>query len=72
MQVTSQAYAEQSRSLAHPDDTDELADLRALCWRQTQEINALNDTVTVLRDGANRLAADNALMSAELAVRRPS
>ena len=55
-----------------PDDSHEIAALRALCWRQAQEINALHDTVTVLRDGANRLATSNALMSAQLAVRRPA
>ena len=50
-----------------PDRDRELRELRLTCWRQAQEIHSLRDTVAVLRAGADRLAVDNALMSAELA-----
>jgi hypothetical protein len=44
----------------------EIKALRMTCWRQTNEIHSLYDTIAVLRAGANRLAADNAILHAEL------
>lgn len=58
-----------------PSDADnarELDALRSACWRQAHEIHALQATVATLRTGANRLAADNAFLSAELAIIEPS
>jgi hypothetical protein len=60
------ANAQQEPGEAHR--TRELEGLRVTCWRQAQEISSLRDTVAVLRSGANRLAADNAIMSAELTI----
>ena len=37
-------------------------ELRQACWRMTHELEALRDTVAVLRAGANSLALDNATL----------
>jgi hypothetical protein len=37
-------------------------ELRQACWRMTHEIEALRDTVAVLRAGASSLAVDNATL----------
>lgn len=68
MRVTSEPSAATPRHRTEPEGDRELRELRLTCWRQSQEINSLHDTVAILRGGANRLAADNALMSAALAI----
>jgi hypothetical protein len=45
----------------------EMDGLRDTSWRQTHRIAALEDTVRVLRLGANALALDNACLQAEIA-----
>ena len=72
MRANENSRANAPRQPEDADEARELETLRTTCWRQAQEIHTLQDTVAVLRSGANRLAADNAIMSAELAVsRRP-
>jgi hypothetical protein len=68
MRATPKPSATTPRDRIEPEGDRELRELRLTCWRQTQEINSLNDTVAILRAGANRLAADNAFMNAALAV----
>jgi regulator of replication initiation timing len=43
----------------------ELIEARASCWRMSHELEALRDTVAVLRAGANSLAIDNATLRIE-------
>ena len=70
MWATHEARANMPQEPRGADDAGELDALRATCWRQAQEIHSLQDTVAVLRSGANRLAADNAFINAELAITR--
>ena len=52
---------------APADAEDQLDALRARCWRQTKEISALGDTISVLRRGATSLAVQNAELRAVIA-----
>ena len=45
----------------------ELEMLHARCWRQANEISALGDTISVLRQGATSLAVQNAELRAVIA-----
>ena len=49
---------------ADGDDRD-LLEARDSCWRMSHTIHALQDTIVVLRAGANSLAIDNALLRIE-------
>jgi hypothetical protein len=44
----------------------EVVGLRDTCWRQAQRISSLEDTIRVLRTGANALAIQNADLDAEV------
>ena len=46
-------------------DARELLEARDSCWRMSHTIHALQDTIDVLRAGANSLAIDNALLRIE-------
>ena len=70
MRAIRQPGAATPRDLGDADNARELEALRVTCWRQAQEIHSLLDTVAILRAGADRLAADNAIMNAELAITR--
>jgi hypothetical protein len=54
--------AHDSALTAADGDARELIALRASNWRQAHTIHALQDTIAVLRNGANSLAVDNALL----------
>jgi uncharacterized coiled-coil protein SlyX len=51
-------------------DDSELDDLRSTRWRQAQEIDTLNETIAVYRQGATALADQIARLRDELAVAR--
>ena len=70
MRASQQPGAATPRDLGDADSARELDALRITCWRQAQEIHSLLDTVAILRAGADRLAADNAILNAELAITR--
>ncbi len=56
------------RRAAHPGadgDARELLEARDSCFRMSHTIRALQDTIDVLRAGANSLAIDNALLHIE-------
>ena len=63
MRAIQQLGAAAPRELGEAESTRELDALRVTCWRQEQEIHSLLDTVAILRAGANRLAAKNAIMT---------
>ena len=67
MRAFQESRAATPRAPGEANSVDDLDAVRATCRRQAQEIHALLDTVAVLRAGANRLAANNAIMHAELA-----
>jgi regulator of replication initiation timing len=49
----------QSAALAPGSESEELA------WRLSHKVEALQETIAVLRDGANELAIDNAILRIE-------
>jgi hypothetical protein len=51
-----------TRRCAQTATEHELRQSRELCWRMTHELEALRDTIAVLRAGANALALDNATL----------
>jgi hypothetical protein len=54
-----------TRSCAQTATDRELVESRESCWRMSHELEALRDTVAVLRAGANSLALDNATLKIE-------
>jgi hypothetical protein len=61
---------EPGAAMPHDLHDAELEALRATCWRQQQEIRALSETMAILRDGANRLAAEAVTLRRALAAAR--
>ena len=61
----SSAGAHDATLTAADSDARELVALRASSWRKTHTIHALQDTIVVLRAGANSLSIDNALLLIE-------
>ena len=54
-----------SHSCARTAADRELLEARESCWRLSHEVEALRDTVAVLRAGANSLAIDNVTLAIE-------
>lgn len=50
------------RDRMHPTSAGES---EALAWRLSHTVKSLEDTIVVLRDGANTLAIDNAILRIE-------
>ena len=46
-------------------DARELIEARDSCWRMSHTIHSLQDTIDVLRVGANSLAIDNTILRLE-------